>query len=121
MQNGFFIEIPRYGLLFGKLKEVAGVAENQFLHRLFFTSSPCFVIFCKSLIISNNVPRTCIQRASETFAVKVVQNAVTGMVQCCRQQSLALYRKAVSACNCKGYKKKIARYFTVKSLAINKF
>ena len=49
----------KQGLHFGKMKEVAGVAENQLLHRLFFTSSPCVAIFCKSLIISNNVPRTC--------------------------------------------------------------
>jgi hypothetical protein len=34
---------------------------------------------------------------------------------------VALRRKAVSACNCKGYKKKIARDFICKSLAINKF
>ena len=103
------------------MKEVAGVAENQLLHRLFFTSSPCFVTFCKSSIISNNVPRTCVQRVSETFAVKVVPNAIAGMVQRREQQSPALRRKAVSAWNCKGYKKKIARNFTVKSLAINKF
>ena len=75
MQNGFFIEIPRQELHFGKMKDGAEVAENQLLHRLFFTSSPCITTFCKSLIISNNVPRTCVQRISEIFAVKVVQNA----------------------------------------------
>ena len=69
-------------LHFGKMKEVAGVAENQLLHRLFFTSSPCIAIFCKSLIINNNSTRTCVQRVSETLAVKVVQNAIAGMVQC---------------------------------------
>ena len=42
------------------MKDGAGVAENQLLHRLFFTSSPCIAVFCKSLIISNNVPRTCV-------------------------------------------------------------
>ena len=42
------------------MKEVAEVAEKQLLHRLFFTSSLCI---------------------SETFAVKVVQNAIAGMVQ----------------------------------------
>ena len=65
------------------MKDGAGVAENQLLHRLFFTSSPCITTFCKSLIINNNSPRTCVQRVSETFAVKVVQNAITGMVQRC--------------------------------------
>jgi len=62
------------------MKDGAGVAENQLLHRLFFTSSPCITTFCKSLIINNNSPRTCLQRVSETFAVKVVQNALAGMV-----------------------------------------
>jgi len=71
----------KQGLHFGKMKDGAGVAENQLLHRLFFTSSPCITTFCKSLIINNNVPRTCVQCVSETFAVKVVQNAVAGMVQ----------------------------------------
>ncbi len=37
--------------------------------------------FCKLLIINNDVPRTCVQSVSETFAEKVVQNAVAGMVQ----------------------------------------
>ena len=111
----------KQGLHFGKLKEVAKVAKNQLLHRLFFTSSPWNADFCNSLIIRNNVPRTCVQRVSETFAEKVVQNAIAGMVQRCRLQSLALRWKAVSACNCKGYKKKIARDFVYKSLAINKF
>ena len=36
------------------------MVKNQLLHRLFFTSSPCIAVFCKSLIISNNVPRTCV-------------------------------------------------------------
>jgi len=71
----------KQGLHFGKMKDGAGVAENQLLHRLFFTSSPCITTFCKSLIINNNVPRTCVQCVSETFAVKVVQNAIAGMVQ----------------------------------------
>ena len=57
------------------MKEVAGAAENQLLYRLFFTSSPYIAIFYKSLIINNNSTRTCVQRVSETFAVKVVQNA----------------------------------------------
>ena len=77
----FFLHLPGQGLTFGKMKDGAGVAKNQLLHRLFFTSSPCVVAFCKSLIINNNSPRTCLQRISETFAVKVVQNAITGMVQ----------------------------------------
>ena len=71
--------MPGQGL--GKLKDGAGVAKNQLLHRLFDTPSPWNSNFCKSLIISNNVPRTCVQRVSETFAEKVVQNAVAGMVQ----------------------------------------
>ena len=61
------------------------------------------------------------QNVSETFAGKVVQNAVAGMVQRREQQSPALRRKAVSAWNCKGYKKKIARNFIGKSLEIIKF
>ena len=63
------------------MKDGAGVAENQLLHRLFDTPSPWNVDFCKSLIISNNVPRTCVQSVSETFAGKLVQNAVAGMVE----------------------------------------
>ena len=74
-----------------------------------------------TIVPSNNVPRTCVQRVSETFAVKVVQNAIAGMVQRCWLQSLALRWKAVSACNCKHCKKKIARGFVCKFLAINKF
>ena len=66
----------KQGLHFGKMKEVAGAAENQLLYRLFFTSSPYIAIFYKSLIINNNSTRTCVQRISETFAVKVVQNAI---------------------------------------------
>ena len=97
------------GQVLGKIKEVAGWAENQLLHRLFDTPSPWNGNFCKSLIISNNVPMTCVQSVSETFAEKVVQNAVAGMVQRREQQSLALRRKAVSACNCKHYKKKNVR------------
>ena len=50
--------MPGQGL--GKLKDGAGVAKNQLLHRLFDTSSPWNTDFCKSLIISNNVPRTCV-------------------------------------------------------------
>ena len=42
------------------MKDGAGVAENQLLHRLFFTSSPCITTFCKSLIINNNSTRTCV-------------------------------------------------------------
>ena len=75
-----FLHLPGQGLTFGKLKDGAGVAKNQLLHRLFDTPSPWNSNFCKSLIISNNVPRTCVQRISETFAVKVVQNAIAGMV-----------------------------------------
>ena len=36
------------------------MAENQLLHRLFDTPSPWNTDFCKSLIIRNNVPRTCV-------------------------------------------------------------
>jgi hypothetical protein len=50
--------MPGQGL--GKLKDGAGVAKNQLLHRLFDTPSPWNGNFCKSLIISNNVPRTCV-------------------------------------------------------------
>ena len=57
---GTMIFYPMQGQGLGKLKDGAGVAENQLLHRLFFTSSPCFVTFCKSLIINNNAPRTCV-------------------------------------------------------------
>ena len=60
---------------------ITGVVENQLLHRLFFTPSPWNADFYKSLIINNNVPRTCVPRVSETFAEKVVQNAVAGMIQ----------------------------------------
>ena len=81
MGTMIFYQMAEQGLTFGKMTDGAGVAENQLLHRLFFTSSPCVAILCKSLIISNDVPRTCLQRVSETFAVKVVQNAVAGMVQ----------------------------------------
>jgi hypothetical protein len=42
------------------MKDGAGVAENQLLHRLFDTPSPWNINFCKSLIISNNAPRTCV-------------------------------------------------------------
>ena len=79
-----FGKTPKQGLHLGKMKDGAGVAEKQLLHRLFFTSSPCDGDFCKSLIISNNVPMTCDQRVSENFAVKVMQNVLAGMVQCCR-------------------------------------
>ena len=99
----------KQGLHFGKMKDGAEVAENQLLYRLFFTSSPCIAIFYKSLIINNNIPRTCVQRISENFAVKVMQNAIAGMVQHWEYQSLAYPAKAASTCNCKGYKKKIAR------------
>ena len=71
--------MPGQGL--GKLKDGAGVAKKQLLHRLFDTPSPWNSILRKSLIISNNIPRTCVQSVSETFAGKVVQNAVAGMVQ----------------------------------------
>jgi len=54
----------KQGLHFGKLKDGAGVAKKQLLHRLFFTSSPCIAVFGKSLIISNNVPRTCPVKSS---------------------------------------------------------
>ena len=74
-----FYKVQGQGL--GKLKDGAGVAKNQLLHRLFDTPSPWNTVFCKSLIIRNNVPRTCVKRVSETFAEKVVQNAVAGMVQ----------------------------------------
>ena len=50
MGTMIFYQMPEQGLHFGKMKEGAGVAENQLLHRLFFTSSPCVAIFCKSLI-----------------------------------------------------------------------
>ena len=93
------------GLAFSKWKHGAGVAENQLLHRLFDTPSPWNIVFCKLLIISNNISRTCVQRVSETFAEKVVKNTIAGMVQRCWLQSLALRRKAVSACNCRRYKK----------------
>lgn len=56
----FFLHLPGQGLTFGKLKYGAGVAKKQLLHRLFDTPSPWNSNFCKSLIISNNVPRTCI-------------------------------------------------------------
>ncbi len=81
MGTMIFYQMPEQGLTFGKMKDGAGVAENQLLHRLFFTPSPWDTDFCKSLIISNNIPRTCVQRVSETFAGKVVQNAVAGMVE----------------------------------------
>ena len=81
MGTMIFYQMAEQGLTFGKMKDGAGVAENQLLHRLFLTSSPCLVTFCKSLIINNNVPRTCLQSVSETFAEKVVQNAIAGMVQ----------------------------------------
>ena len=79
-----FLHLPEQELAFCKIKDGAGVEENQLLHRLFFTSSPHIAAFCKSLIISNNIPRTCVQSVSETFAVKVVQNAVAGMVLHCQ-------------------------------------
>ena len=60
MGTMIFYQMPEQGLTFGKMKEVAGVAENQLLHRLFFTSRPCVTTFCKSLIINNNAPRTCV-------------------------------------------------------------
>ena len=60
MGTMIFYQMPEQGLTFGKMKDRAEVAENQLLHRLFLTSSPCIVTFCKSLIISNNVPRTCV-------------------------------------------------------------
>ena len=53
-----FCKMPGQGL--GKLKYGAGVAKNQLLHRLFDTPSPWNSNFCKSLTISNNVPRTCV-------------------------------------------------------------
>ena len=81
MGTMIFYQMPEQGLTFGKMKDRAEVAENQLLHRLFLTSSPCVAAFCKSLIINNNPPRTCVQSVSETFAEKVVQNAVAGMVQ----------------------------------------
>jgi len=37
----------KQGLHFGKMKDGAGVAKNQLLHRLFFTSSPWNADFCK--------------------------------------------------------------------------
>ena len=122
IESGF--KVPVYANMkdhYVLMERDTAVAENQLLHRLFFTSSPWNTVFCNSLIISNNIPRTCLRSVSETFAEKVVQNAVAGMVQRWEQQSLALRRKAVSACNCKHYKKKIARDFIVKSLAIRKF
>ena len=80
MGTMIFYQMPEQGLTFGKMKDRAEVAENQLLHRLFFTSSPCIAIFYKSLTINNNTPRTCVKRVSETFAVKAVQNAIAGMV-----------------------------------------
>ena len=53
-----FLHLPGQGLV--KLKDGAGVVKNQLLHRLFDTQSPWNSIFCKSLIMSNNVPRTCV-------------------------------------------------------------
>ena len=70
MGTMIFYQMPEQGLTFGKMKDGAGVAENQLLHRLFDTPSPWDTDFCKSLIIRNNVPRTCVQRVSETFAGK---------------------------------------------------
>ena len=58
MGTMIFYQMQGQGL--GKLKDGAGVAENQLLHRLFDTPSPWNSNFCKSLIISNNVPRTCV-------------------------------------------------------------
>ena len=60
MGTMIFYQMPEQGLTFGKMKDGAGVAKNQLLHRLFDTPSPWNSIFCKSLIISNNAPRTCV-------------------------------------------------------------
>ena len=60
MGTMIFYQMPEQGLTFGKMKDGAGVAKNQLLHRLFDTPSPWNSIFCKSLMISNNVPRTCV-------------------------------------------------------------
>ena len=60
MGTMIFYQMPEQGLTFGKMKDRAEVAENQLLHRLFLTSSPCIAIFYKSLIINNNAPRTCV-------------------------------------------------------------
>ena len=49
------------------------MAKNQLLHRLFDTPNPLNISLRKLLIISNNVPRTCVRSVSETFAEKVVQ------------------------------------------------
>ena len=58
------------------MKEVAGVAKNQLLHRLFFTSSPCITTFCKSLIINNNAPSVELHRRC------VWQDGLSNMLYC---------------------------------------